>query len=427
MIAVGISHRTAPVALRERLFLPPERAAELARSLARDHREAVVLSTCNRTEVYVAEDAAGGRPTILSALAACAGVDVRSLRRAAIRLENEAADVHLLRVAAGLESLVPGEPEILGQVRRAWGTAQRERTAGRTLNALFRAAVRTGKRVRSETAIARHPASIPSAAIALAARALGGVAGRRVLVVGAGKMAALTCASLRSAGVGTIVVANRTPANAARLAERFGAEAVSLAALEDELAAADIVVCSAGSPAPLVTLEQLQPGRRRRPHSRLALIDLGVPRNIDARVRELPACVVYDLDDLESVIVDSVGERLAETARAEAIVAEEAARLSESRRADVAAPTIALLRRRAEHIRRRELRRARARLSRLPERDREVVEALTARIVNTFLHDPTVRLRAGAGPEGALDAETVRRLFCADPRPDVRDRSPEPY
>jgi glutamyl-tRNA reductase len=398
---VGTSHRLAPVEVRERVAYDREGAASVARDLVASAAEVVCLSTCNRTEVYVA-DSDGERAEAVAA---------RVLERAVpslYRLHDEAAALHLFRVAAGLDSLVPGEGEILGQVRAAYEAG----APGRVLDRLFRQALHTGRKVRAQTRIAESPASVSSAAAALAQQVFGDLSGRRILLVGAGKVSELAARNLLSRGGEIAFVANRSPDRAVDLAERLGARALPLERVRAELQSADVVVSSTSAPGFVVSradVESALPARRGRP---LFMIDLAVPRDLDPAINELDGCFLYDIDDLEAVVADGLAARRREAERAEAIVAEEARRFKAWQASLDVVPAITSLRARAEEIRTAELARADHRLRELSEGERRAVEALTAQIVNKLLHLPTVRMKeAAVMADGVVYADAVRHLF----------------
>ncbi|MFN8222723.1 MAG: glutamyl-tRNA reductase [Gaiellales bacterium] len=405
---VGVSHRSAPVELRERVALDLDGAAALARRLAAGH-ETVVLSTCNRTEIYVAGDG-DGEPELIAeeALSGLAGGASDELAAVAYRLADESAALHLFRVAAGLDSLVPGEGEILGQVKDAFEAC----SSGPILDRVFRMALHAGRRARVETAIGESPASVPAAAAALAQRVFDGLEGRQVVLVGAGRMSDLTARNLRSRGAVITAVGNRTAEHAVELADRHAARAVTLDALAGELAAADIVVSSTSAPGFVVRSDELQGALRSRRGRPLLLVDLAVPRDVDPALAAVDGCFVYDIDDLEAVVAASLEGRRAEAVRAERIVAVEAERFREWQASLAVVPAIASLRARAEAIRSAELERLEGRLGALADADRKLVETATAQIVNKLLHLPTVRLKeAAVTQDGVLYADAVRHLF----------------
>lgn len=409
LVLVGLSHHVAPVELRERVALDLGRAAKLAHELAGGDTEAVCLSTCNRTELYFAHpELVPAEEQAVAALAGAAGVAQEMLAVSLYRLNDEATALHLFRVAAGLDSLVPGEGEILGQVRAAYETG----ATGPVLDRVFRQALHVGKKVRAQTGIAESPASVSSAAAALAEQVFGRLAGRRILIIGAGKISESAARSLTSRGAEIAFVANRTLDRAGELAQRFGAEALPLERVEEELERADVVVSSTSAPGVVLTRQQVAralPARRGRP---LFLIDIAVPRDLDPAIHELGGCYLYDIDDLEAVVAESLAGRRREAARAEALVAEEADRFRAWQLSLEVVPAIASLRARAEEIRIRELARAERRLGRLTESERRTVESITAQIMNKLLHLPTVRMKqAAATSDGTLYADAVQHLF----------------
>jgi glutamyl-tRNA reductase len=371
--------------------------------------EAVCLSTCNRTELYVVgEDAERRALAVLESISGLAGDELRAV---VYRLADEAAALHLFRVAAGLDSLVPGEGEILGQVRAAF----EEGATGPVLDRLFRQALHAGKKVRAETAIAESPASVSSAAAALAQQVFGRLDECRVLLVGAGHVAELAARSLAARGASIAFVANRSPQRAAELASAFAGEGIGLDRAAAVLGEVDVVLSSTGSPGWVLGREEVDGALRDRKGRPLFLIDLAVPRDLDPAIHELDACYLYDIDDLESVVAASLAGRRREAARAEAIVAEEAESFREWQASREVVPAIASLRAWAEEVRAGELARVRGRLG-LSESQEEAVESITAQIVNKLLHPPTVRLKeAAAGADGGGYAEAVRHLF------DLRD------
>jgi len=400
---VGLSHHRAPVELRERVALGGAEAAELARSLAADQAEAVCLSTCNRTELYVAHE------HLLEALrrAGSAFVDPE-LAPAIYRLSDEAAARHLFRVAAGLDSMVPGEGEILGQVRSAFELG----SSGPMLDRLFRQALHAGKRVRTQTAIAESPASVSAAGAALAQQVFGDLTDRLILVIGAGKVSELAARNLLSRGARIAFVANRSRDRAAELARRFGAEPLALDRIDDQLERADVVISSTSAPGVVLRREQIAAALPARKGRALFLIDLAVPRDLDPEINNLDDCYLFDIDDLEAVVAESMAGRRREAERAEAIVAEEADRFGAWQASLEVVPAIASLRARAEEIRVAELARLEGRLGRLSDADRRAVESTTAQIVNKLLHLPTVRMKqAAVTADGVLYAEAVRHLF----------------
>jgi glutamyl-tRNA reductase len=404
----GVSHHTASIELRERVAIDPETAATFARELARAggaQHEAVVLSTCNRTELYVASPDHGAGEVADRALLSLAGADADALALVAYRLADESAALHLFRVAAGLDSLVPGEGEILGQVRDAYETG----SPGPLLDRTFRMALHAGRRARLETAIGESPASVPAAAAALAQQVFEGLDGRRVVLVGAGRTSELTARNLRSRGATVIAVANRTVERAERLAAALGARAVALEDVAQVLADADVVVSSTSAPGFVLAGDGLEAALRSRRGRPVLFVDLAVPRDVDPALASVDGCFVYDVDDLEAVVSASLEGRRAEAVHAERIVAAEAERFRAWQASLAVVPAIASLRAFAEEIRSSELARVEGKL---PESERAVVETVTAQIVNKLLHLPTIRMKeAAVTPDGLVYADVVRHLF----------------
>ena len=397
----GVSHHRAPIELRERVALDIDACRALAERLG---GEAVVLSTCNRTELYLVREEHADDEAV-EALVRLAGDRADDLAAALYRLRDEAAALHLFRVAAGLDSLVPGEGEILGQVRAAFEAG----VAGPFLDRLFRQALHTGKRVRMETAIGESPASVPSAAAALAQQVFGDLTGHRVLLLGAGKISESAARNLRSRGAEIAVVANRTLAHGEDLAAKLGAQALALDALATELERADVVVSATSASELVLSRESVAAALRARKGRPLLLLDLAVPRDLDPAINELDGCFLYDVDDLEAVVTETLSGRRGEAARAEQLVAGEADRFREWQASLDIVPTIASLRALAEEIRDRELLKAGGRLS---ERERKHIESVTSQIVAKLLHLPTIRLKeAAAAADGVVYADVVKHLF----------------
>jgi glutamyl-tRNA reductase len=400
VVLVGISHHRAPIELRERAALDPKRAAELARRLSGDRGEAVCLSTCNRTELYLADESADEAER--KAEAALIALE-SELGPALYRLRDEAAALHLFRVAAGLDSMVPGEGEILGQVRGAHDGG----ATGPILDRLFRQALHAGKKARTETAIGESPASVSSAAAALAEQVFGDLRGHSILVVGAGKVGELAVRNLVTRGAKIAFVANRTLDRASELAHRFGAEPIPLDRVPGELERADVVLSSTSATGWMLTRDQVEralPARKGRP---LFLIDLAVPRDLDPAIHELDDCYLYNIDDLEAVVAETLAGRRREAERAEGIVAEEADRFRDWQASLDVVPAITSLRARAEEIRAAELDRAK-----LNDSERRAADSVTAAVLNKLLHLPTIRMKeAAAAADGVIYADAVRHLF----------------
>ena len=417
VVVVGLSHRTVRLDLLERMAVGEARLAKALADLMRREfvSEGVVLSTCHRVEVYVvAERFHGAAQDVRNFLSELAFVPPEEFSDHLYTYVDEAAAAHLFAVAAGLDSLVPGESQILGQVRDAWERARAEGAAASRLSALFRRAVEVGKRARTETAIGRGITSVAHAAVAMAADRLGTLAGRRIVVLGAGEMGKGTASALAAAGAGggELVVVNRTSERAKAVAQRVGGRGVPLEELPDVLAEADVLLSSTGAPGVVVEEADLARAIVARTERPLLVVDLGMPRNVDPAVGELPGVTLLDLDDLRAFADAGIDARRGEVARVRAVIAEELTRYTADLAAREVAPTVTALRAHADALREQELERHRHRLGALDPRQQEAVEALTRRIVAKLLHEPTVRLKDAAGsPRGERLAGALRELF----------------
>jgi glutamyl-tRNA reductase len=413
IVLVGASHKTASVEVREPLHVGPRLVREIGPRLAGETGEAVVVSTCNRTELYLAAaDIAAATTLALDELAGLAGRAGHELRSAPSVLSDNEAVAHLFAVAGGLESLVVGETQILGQVREAHRAALEVGASGPVLDRLFRQAMQTGRRIRSETRLRESPASVPSAATRLAETLLGPLEDTTALVIGAGRMSELVLLTLLHERCGRIVIANRTLARAQELAGRFGAEPITLERVGDVLPGADLLISCTASAGIVLSATDIRRAAARRRGRALLLLDIAVPRDLDPGIADLRDCYLYNVDDLADVVADSRVDRTRELARAEAIVQEESEKFRDWQVSLEVVPAIASLRRSADRIRTTELRRVESKLGRLSPRERELVESLTAQIMNKFLHEPTVRMkRAATGPAGPAYAGAVQHLF----------------
>lgn len=413
IVVIGVNHRTAPLAVLERLTIAPDHLAKAIGGLVqRDNiREVAVLATCGRTEVYaIAERFHGAYADVTDFLAGLGSMAVDELQPYLFAQHDEAAASHLLEVAAGLDSAVLGESEILGQVRNAWQTAREHGGTKTILDLLFRQALRTGKRARTETSIARGTASISHAAVEMATDRIGSLAGRRVLVVGAGDMGAGVAAALRNAGAGRIVVANRTPSRGVGLADRVGGAVAGFDQLPDAFDHSDVVVTCVGAGEAIITSDLV--GARNDPGNPLLIVDIAVPRNVDRSVADVAGVTLLNLDDLRDWADRGRAARAAEAGRVRDIVAEELERFLVESTSRQAAPLVARLHDRAEQIRNSELERFAGRLNDLDRADRDTVDSLTRSIIAKLLHSPSVRLRHDAGtPQGERNAAAVSDLF----------------
>ncbi len=425
LLALGVSHKTAPVALRERVAFSEREGIEFLTQLraTAEVREAVVISTCNRTELYlVVGDPVRAESDVLGLLAQRAGIRPTELAEAIYSPRNCDAARQLFRVTAGLESMIVGEAEVQGQVRRAHEAAMRAGMTGPLSNRLFAAALGTGKRVRSETAIGSSHVSVPSVAVELAREVLGGLENRNVVIIGAGETSELTARALSEQGVGTIFVANRHADRALALAERFGGSVAGLESLPEQLLRADIVLASTSSPHPILGREELALVMEQRAGRPLLLIDIAVPRDIDPESRELDGVNLYDMDDLQAVLALNLSSREEEVPQALEIVEQEIRRFANWLGQLDALPTIAALHDRAGAIVEQVLAENARRWDTASARDIARVEAIARAVVGRLLHEPTIRLRTLSGERGHAGLEVMRELFAlkeqeAEPAP----------
>ena len=416
VLVVGLNHRTVPLEILERMTVSDGRLPKALSDLrGRDNLgEVVVLSTCMRTEVYATTDRFHGAVVdVRNFLGELGFTAPEDFADHLYSYYEDAASSHLFRVVSGLDSAVVGESEILGQVRAAWEKATAEDAAGPVLGSLFRHAVEVGKRVRSETAIGRGTTSVSQAAVAMAAERLGGLAGRRILVLGAGDMGEGMAVALASTpGLADVMVANRSWAGAVALANRVGGRAVELGALATALEEADLLLTSTASPAVLLHADDLEPVLATRPDRPLLIVDIAVPRDVDPVVGSLAGVTLLDMDDLRTFADAGLAGRRREIDRVQAIVDQEVERYSAVATARSLAPLVVALRQRGEELRAAELERFAPRLSGLTADQREAVEALTKALLAKLLHEPTVRLKDTAGsPGGVRLAEALRALF----------------
>jgi len=413
LLAIGTSYHTAPLSLRERIALTDTGAERLLGELREqpDVLEAVVLSTCNRTELYlVVGDPVEAETAVVGMLARRAGLRPTELLEGVYSLRNCDAARHLYRVAAGLDSMVVGEAEVQGQVKRAYELALAQRTTGPMTNKLFRAALETGKRVRSETAISEGRNSVASVAVDLALDTIGDLTDRHVLIVGAGEVAELTAEALHARGVATLFVANRRRERAQSLARRFGGTTIAFDELPAELERADIVVASTSSPHALIEAEDLAPVMAARGGRPLLLIDIAVPRDVDPSCAEIAGVTVANIDDLQGVVERHKLVRRAEARKAEGIVEEEIRTFAGWLGSLEVVPTIAALRAHGDEIVRRVLAENESRWESLSERDRARVEAVARTIANRLLHQPTLAVKQ-EGAERHARMHLLRELF----------------
>ena len=415
LLAIGANHKTAPLALREKLALPDGRAARvLAELVGHDAvHEAVAISTCNRTEVYmVVSDPVEAESAALSCLSRQASIRPTELVSAIYSLRDLDAARHLFEVTAGLDSMIVGEAEVQGQVKRAYELALVEGVTGPVTNRLFRDALAAGKRARTETGISRSQTSVSGVAVELARTTLGDLDERTVVVIGAGANGELTAQALHAHGVKTVFVANRRYDRAIGLAQRFGGTAVRFDDLAERLPDADIVVSSTSSPHQIVGHEELAVVMAQRDDRPLLLIDIAVPRDIDPQVRDLAGVTLYDMDDLQLQVSRNLGSREAEARRARVVVREEVERFATWRASLDVVPTIAALRERGDRIVEQVMHENSGRWTSLSDDDRERVEVMARAIVSRMLHEPTLRLKgASADGESYVYIQALRELF----------------
>jgi glutamyl-tRNA reductase len=418
VVVIGLNHRTVPLDLLERMTIDESRLGKALHDVAsREHvSEAVVLSTCNRTEIYVvAEKFHGAYADVRDFLSEMAFLPPEDFSDHLYVSYDEEAAAHLFAVTSGLDSAVIGEAEILGQVRNAWTRAQEEGTVGTSLNLMFRHALEVGKRARTETGISRHIASVSTAAVAMAAQRLGSLEGRSILVLGAGDMGEGMVRSLVGAGVADVRIANRTWDRAVELADRLGGRAVGLADVEVALGQVDLLLTSTGASSLMLEHSDLARVMGQRTGRPLLVVDVAVPRDVDPSAGTLDGITLLDMDDLRDFAEAGMVERRREVAAVRRMVDEEVARFTAVATAQEVAPLVSALHDRGEAVRTAELERFRSRLAELDDRQLEAVEALTHGIVAKLLHHPTVGLKDAAGTaRGERLAEALRDLFKLD-------------
>lgn len=414
IVLLAVDHTTAPIAFRERLSFTSRQVPQFLQSVSQVAQECVLISTCNRVELY----AVSSDPTVLATrltgvLAEARAIPFEELERHSYTLVDEQAVAHLLGVAAGLHSLVPGEPQIQGQVADALQIAQGAGYAGPICSAMFRAAIVAGKRARSETAISRNAASVSHVAVQLARQLFPNLNEARVLLVGSGKMSELAAQNLRENGAQRLVIINRTPTHAIDLAQRLGATHRTFSDLSQSLLEADVVISSTTAPRAIITVDMLAAVVQQRAGRSLLLIDIALPRDIEAEAAHIPSIHLYNLDDLQASVDAGIRLRLQEVEQVQAIIAEESQAFQRWLRSLSVTGTISDLRQRVDLLREQELARAMQRLpDTLTEREAAAVRELTTRLVNKLLHTPTLRLKdAAAEGQGHVYAEALRYLF----------------
>ncbi len=417
IVVLGINYHTSPVTLLEKVMIPVPAMSEALRVLSShsDIREVIVLSTCNRTEVYaVAERYHAAHTDILEFLCETSGLSAEEITPHLYSQFDEDAVVHLFEIAAGIDSAVLGETEIVGQVRDAWDFSMKQGTSRSTLNLLFRYALESGKRARTETGISRSTASVAHAAVEMAEEILGTLSGKRVLVVGAGEMGEGVAGALSRAGTESITVLNRTVSRAEALADKIGARVSDFESLENELSTADVVLACTGAGGVIIDYELLA-RVRQGVSTPILVVDIALPRDVAASVAELPGVTLRDLDNLSDWAQRGIDKRASEVGRVREIIGEEVKRFLLDQTQRQAAPLVAQLREVVESIRTAEMDRFETALSEMTPEQRELVESISHGIINKMLHVPSVRLREAAGtPQGERLSAAVRDLFSLD-------------
>jgi len=411
ILLTGLNHKTAPVELRERLAIAPEELANETRALISHPgiREGLILSTCNRVELLVSYE--GGEPELASYLNQRFTVDAQSLQPHLYQHHETEAARHLFRVASSLDSMVVGEPQILGQVKEAYAAARSVGAVGGNLERLLQGAFAAAKKVRTETQIGSSSVSIASVAVDLARKIFGSLEGKRVLLVGAGKMSELAARHLMKQGAGSLLISNRTHERAIGLAQKFNAHVIRFDDLYARADEADILITSTGSPEFIFRSPHAQQFLHRRRNRPMFIIDIAVPRDVDPEINRLDGIFLYDIDDLQSVSVSNLSDRSREAQRAEEILEQELARYRRRVESLDVVPALVDLQTAAEDMRQAELRRAQSRLQSLTPAQQSAVEALTRGLVNKFLHQPLQALKAAAREGDRAAVENIRTAF----------------
>jgi glutamyl-tRNA reductase len=415
IITLGLSHKTAPIELREKLHIPESELPEILDELGGCGQifERMILSTCNRVETYaVVDDVEGARRFLVEFLAERQKLPPEAFESSLYLLTADQAIRHLFRVASSLDAMVVGESQILGQVKAAYAVALEREATGQILNALMDRALRVAKRVRTETGIATSAVSVSTAAIELAKKIFGDLTGRTVMLIGAGKMSELSAKHLLADGVGTVLVANRNFDRAVELAKRWGGRAVRYDFAKLEMLGADIIISSTGAPHQILSKDDFQEIIAQRHNRPIFVIDIAVPRDIDPAAGEIKNVHLYDLDDLKGVVEANIRERQREAELAEALIDREAKQFAEWLAGLHVVPTIVAMRKKVETIREEELQKIFAKLQDLTPGQRHAISLMAGSIVNKILHDPTMELkRQSVSKEGHLYINVLRRLF----------------
>lgn len=416
LVLIGVNHKTAPLAVRERLAIPPARLGEAMARLAThaDVQEGLILSTCNRVELIA--NCRNGGSGLSAFLADFCGCEAASFEPHLYQYRDREAMRHVFEVASSLDSMIVGEPQILGQVKEAYASARQVGAVRAELDALFMRAFAVAKRVRNETSIGASAVSVASAAVALAKEIFGTLTGKQVYVVGAGKMSELVARHLVEHGAGAIFVANRTHEQAVKLAAQFGGQAILFEDLYDTADRADIVISSTGAPHAIFRREHGERFLARRKNRPMFFIDIAVPRDVEPEMAKLDGIFVYNIDDLQSVVQSNAQSRGREAERARAIIEEEIDKFQARLEAQQVTPTIVSLQEHLETIRQAEVDRARGRLGKLTPEQELAIESLTRGIINKVLHTPVRALKSAARESRAPTfIEVVQKIFNLAP------------
>lgn len=413
IFVIGLNHKTADVEVREKFAFNGPKLDEGLKALREipEVQEAVILSTCNRVELYAnVEDAENAVASIKNFLATFHDIDREALDNALYVYENEDAIRHVFRVASSLDSMVVGEPQILGQMKDAFEFALEKKTTGVLLNKLMKKSISVAKRVRTETKIAENAVSISFAAVELAKKIFKDLSKRAFMLLGAGEMAELAAKHLINTGVRDVMVSNRTYERACELANEFGGRPVKFETFIQEMVGTDILICSTGAPTYILTKNQMQKVMKERKQTQVFIIDISVPRNIDPEINDLSNVYLYNIDDLQGVVDSNLFERQREAEKAEKIIEEEIGTFLKWQSSLDSVPTIKALREKAEEIKREELERLLNRFSGINEKEKEAIEYMATAIVNKLIHPPTAALKDGSEDKDALVA-LIRRLY----------------
>jgi len=418
ILLLGLNYKTAPVEIREKFTFSDDSTARALHLLSQTKSiaECIILGTCNRTEIYVVSDQLhAGRLETRNFLANWFGVDKSDFQDHLYIKENEAAIDHLFRVACGLDSMVMGETQILGQVRDAFLLAQQHETTGTVFNQLFKQAITFAKRAHTETAIGQNAVSVSYAAVELGKKIFGSFAGKEVLIIGAGKMSELTAKHLHANGSRRVRVANRTLERANLLAEKFQGDACTMEQLPQALLTADIVISSTGAAGYVITAEQLGPIMKQRKYRPLFMIDIAVPRDLDPRIHDMDNVYLYDIDDLEGIVASNLAERSKEAERLEGLIREELVAFTTWYQTLGVGPVIAALREKAFAIHSEAMRKMENKLPNLTDRELHIIRKHTKGIINQLLHEPVVRLKElAARKDGAEALEMFSSFFALE-------------